>query len=157
VPFWYSLLFYWCFTKVPIGSGLTIPFLIGAETINGNRHNPITINQLLNEFQRLPVGYSISIRRCSMIGELVCSLDHGDSENEHYPSFGSLVITDFTLAPTKDYATILIKLHDLYSSNINSECFSKHHGKWQHFTDEDYEIITNGLAQQQLNRKSRDI
>nr|WP_042296372.1 hypothetical protein [Nonlabens ulvanivorans] len=72
---WYKVLYFWCYTKQPIGSGLTIPFLIGVEKEFG-RGEDYKIDDLLSEFHSIEGGdFSITIRNCQNINMDVCCLD----------------------------------------------------------------------------------
>ena len=148
MPLWYCLLYYWCYKKVPICSGLTLPFLVGAENESGIRQDQFTISELLTEFKELSNGYTVSLRRCSMINEIVCSLDDNNFEQAHYLAFQSLTIEDTSLSQINEFQLIAKQLEEDYSGRINDGNFSKHLGHWQSFTQEDKQTIAIGLKLQ---------
>lgn len=90
---WYKVLNYWCNIKTPLGSGLTIPYLIGIEREYG-RGLDFGIPELLTEFNSLEEDdFVISIRKCQNINMDVCCLDKlKDEEKAYYKRFESLYL-----------------------------------------------------------------
>lgn len=141
---WFKVLYYWCYEKTPVGSGLTIPFLIGVER-NFGRGKGFDASDLIYEFASLSSEHSIIIEDCNDIGNEVCRLEILEiQEKEYYrKSFGSLYL------PSAEYKDIqsLDELRIMFSRDyqINDKEYSINRGQWGDFNSEDLEIIENSL------------
>ena len=138
---WFRLLFYWCYEKTPIGSGLTIPYLIGSEKHINNE--TISIEELLIEFSKNETNYFVSIELCANINEYVIKLN--DTEDliqlKHYPRFGNFFIQDEKLGKLVNINKISNYLQNIYYVNIKDDKFSKIDGEFIKFTIDDLEMI----------------
>ncbi|MBU2973110.1 hypothetical protein [Zobellia sp. B3R18] len=145
---WFSLLDYWGFKKEPQGSGLSIPFLVGAELQFGDNCE-FSIENLLSEFIDIVSEYVIAIRFCDTIGELVCCLEkHTVQEKNYYRTrFGNLVLISdyFDEVKTPNQASLL--LHKKYIQEIEHGKYSLESGYWRPFSQEDICMIKNVLKQ----------
>ncbi len=140
---WYKVLYYWCYQKTPLGSGLTIPFLIGVEREFGRGEN-FNVSDLIDEFISISAEFSLVIGNCDEIGTEVCSLEIlNTQEKEYLKSFGSLYLT------SSDYRDIeeLDELKDEFKKDyqIIDKEYSITNGQWSDFSIDDMEIIENGL------------
>ena len=134
---WYRALNFWCNIKTPLGSGLTIPFLIGVEKKYG-RGDDFGIYALLEEFTSLENDFFVSIRFCDYIGMDVCSLDILDNQEErNYKNFGSLIliVDDYNHIHKIENLKELIK--NEYSTYIENNNFSLNQGTWSDFSSND--------------------
>ncbi|WP_405382320.1 hypothetical protein [Maribacter sp. LLG6340-A2] len=138
---WFKILYYWCFKKNPIGSGLTIPFLIGVEKEFGRGQNFET-NDLLNEFYLIQVIYSITIRNCQNINMIVCCLDIlNNQEKEYYKNFGSIYLEVNDYNDLKTFEDFKLKVKSEYIDYIQQNNYSINNGIWGGFTDIDLKTI----------------
>ena len=145
-PVWYRLLYYWCYEKVPVGSGLTIPFLVGAELFANEQQRKLSIPELISEFRFHKSNKVISIRYCLNIGEYIVSLDEMcENEKSHFLHFGNFYIVEEKLATLNDYQNILDVLENRYLDMISHGKFSKDYGKWKSFSDTDVHTINRVL------------
>ncbi|CAA0183006.1 hypothetical protein [Tenacibaculum maritimum] len=140
--FWYKLLYYWCFEKIPLGSGLTVPFLIGFEREYGTNVN-FSTDDLLKEFKNLDNGYIISIRYCDNIGAYVCCLDekYFVSESKYFRSFGSLFFNKADYSEKADFDDILKDFRDRYMGIISDKGYSYNEGGWTKFNKDDLNVF----------------
>ena len=139
--FYPELIEYWC---DELGRyGLTLPFLIGAERIKTNLED-FEITDLLEELRDSNEKYFIS--DCGDLGEQVIGLHKQEYANaEFYKNYGSLYINSDELEKLNSFEEICDFLENKYSSNINSEEFSKNYytGNWENFSQEDLHDIEN--------------
>jgi hypothetical protein len=138
---WFRLLFYWCYEKTPIGSGLTIPYFIG--TFKHLYNETISTEELLMEFSKNETNYFVCIEFCANINEYVIKLNDKEDliQLKHYPRFGNFFILDEKLGKFQNINKISNYLENIYSVYIKDEKFSKIDGKFVKFTINDFEII----------------
>jgi len=139
---WYNLLYFWGYLKQPLGSGLSIPFLIGAEIKFGVNSNYCT-DDLLSAFKKMDCEYVIAIRDCHNIGELVCCLEEHTVEESKYfrKRFGSLVLISEYFNEVNSFSQLLQLIEEDYMPLINQGKYSVSAGKWEAFSKEDISII----------------
>ena len=141
---WYKILYYWGFLKKPLGSGLSIPFLVGAEIQYGINSN-FSTDDLLLQFSKMNSKYAISIRYCDTIGELVCCLEEFAEEEtkSHQKRFGNLVLIADYFNQTKTLDHVLLLVEKDFMPLIKKEKYSVSYGKWSSFSQNDVSMITN--------------
>lgn len=139
----FKLLHYWCYKKIPNGSGLTIPFLIGSEKYLNN--TIISIKELLIGFSENETNYFTSIEFCGNINEYVIKLYTVEDliYLKNYPNFGKLYIQDDILVNFNNLDEISLYFEQEYSKNIKKEEYSKMFGKWVKFISDDTKMINN--------------
>ena len=139
---WYTILYHWCYNRIPLGSGLTVPFLIGFEREYGGNSNYST-DDLLKEFKNLDNGYIISIRYCDDIGAYVCCLDEKYLviERKYYKSFDSLFFNKKEYATEAVFDDVLTNFRDRYMDIIKDKGYSYNMGEWTNFTKEDMNLF----------------
>lgn len=130
---WFKYLDYWCNRKVPIGSGLSIPFLIGIELMTNEDYD---IKKFLSEIKNIKIDHQvICLRYCKYINEIVCCLDcMSENELKYYNNFDNIYfsLTDFN--NIKDYQKFENEFIEKYSDIIKNKYFSKENGNWIPFT-----------------------
>lgn len=138
---WFNVLDFWCNKRVPIGSGLTIPFLIGSDfLINGELKS---VSVFLNELQSLD-NEIFSIRNCNVIGEYVIQLnDSSDYSLNYFPKTKNLVITDENLIELYKSDKMIDFLTEKYSECLEKNLFSINYGKWEKINKTDLVMIKN--------------
>lgn len=140
---WYKILHYWCYTKQPNGSGLTIPFLIGVEKEFG-RGETYEIDDLLNEFHSIESNFSITIRNCQNINMDVCCLDTlNEQEKTYYQNFGSIYLEVNDYKESKNFKDFKLIVIPEYSYYIEQNNYSINNGLWSDFTEADLELFKN--------------
>ncbi|WP_452230024.1 hypothetical protein [Lacinutrix sp. MEBiC02404] len=140
---WYKVLYYWCFTKNPIGSGLTIPFLIGVEKKFG-RGEDYEIDDLLTEFHSIEGDFSITISNCQNINIDVCCLDIlNEQEKGYYQNFGSIYLEVNHYKESKTFNDFKLIVISEYIYFIEQNNYSVNNGLWSNFTDADLKLINN--------------
>jgi len=141
IPLWYNLLDYWCSTKVPPGSGLTIPFLIGAQANDEDYPEITSIKAMLEELETF--GKTTLIHFCNNIGEYVCCLtDLTDEEKKSYVGFGNLFLADDKLSSMSSLTQVCRYFESLYTEPMLVNRYSKNHGQWTEFTESDHELVS---------------
>lgn len=136
-----SLLYYWCYKKTPNGSGLTIPFLIGANHfLTGNK--PQVIN-LLSDLANNNHNFNIVLERCGNVNEYVLKLyNTNDSFGlNFYSNFNRLYFNDNSLTNCKNLEEVSDYFQILYSDCLNNDKFSKVYGNWVEFDPNDIYLI----------------
>ncbi|MGJ8743264.1 hypothetical protein [Polaribacter sp.] len=140
---WYKVLYYWCVTKEPVGSGLTIPFLIGVEKEFG-RGEDYKIHDLLSEFHSIEGDYSITIRNCQNINMDVCCLDILNSqEKEYFENFGSIFLQVDDYSDLDSFDDFKKAVSSEYIHYIREGNYSINNAQWSGFTDFDLDLINN--------------
>lgn len=138
---WYKLLYYWCFNKTPVGSGLTVPFLVGAERECGEAKD-FNIDDLFSEFKSLDNDYVVSVRFCNNIGALVCCLDiFEEKEKEYYKGFGSLFLDDEYFIHLDVFNDVIAFFRNDYLTIINRKKYSISNGEWTNFSKREIKLI----------------
>lgn len=128
----HKLLNYWCNEKVPNGSGLTIPFLIGAKKYLGQ--SSINILSLFQEFISNDFKNYYSLEMCDLINEYVIKWnDERDLISlKPYTNFGKLYIIDERLGQ-QNINQLSDYFEALYMEKLSFELYSKEHGLWKMF------------------------
>ena len=144
---WFKLLYYWSYLRVPNGSGLTIPFLIGAERKSSNHNDHFSIRNLIDELVHShEIRYEISIRQCNTIGTLVCSLDElVDDEKSDAMNIGNLYLFANELSELSTVEALSEYLAINFDEFIEKDQYSIERGKWTHFSIDDMIIIQKAL------------
>jgi len=144
---WFRLLHYWSYKRIPIGSGLTIPFLVGAERMFLDHANPFSIRNLIEEFvNSYEVGYDISIRQCNNIGTLVCCLEELEEDEKMYAeNIGNLFLFANELIELTTINTLSEYLEKRFNGFINNNEYSSMAGKWMVFSQDDINTIKKAL------------
>lgn len=142
---WYNVLHYWCFRKDPIGSGLSIPFLIGVEREFG-RGEDYHIEDLISELNSINSELSITIRYCSNIDMDVCCLDElTNQEKKYYKSIDSIFLAVDDYDELKTFKEFQSVVKSEYLDYVERGNYSINNGKWSGFTDDDLLLINNIL------------
>ena len=139
---WFVILDYWCNKKTPLGSGLTIPFLIGVINLaDGKLINTSDFFKLLFDKK----DEIFSIRKCNDIGEYIVQLnDKNDLPSlKYYNKFKNIYSTEKELLT--ENGEFQIKLEKIYSELIENKTFSKNNGNWNKLNDNDIKWIKNVL------------
>ena len=144
---WYKLLYYWSYSKKPIGSGLTIPFLIGAINDYSDPIDVCSIRKLIQDFADINLNnYQVSIRFCTTIGTLVCCLENLiEEELIGAKKIGNL----YLMADSLNYVSIneLVEyLENKFNDYITNANYSISNGKWNKFSKTDKETIEKVLT-----------
>lgn len=141
---WFNLLYFWGYLKQPLGSGLSIPFLVGAELQFGANDN-FSTDDLILAFIEMDSEYVIAIRDCNDIGELVCCLEeHTSEESKYYKKrFGSLVLISPYFNEIKSLDQLLWQIDKDYMPLIEQRKFSISKGNWNAFSKKDVAMIEN--------------
>lgn len=141
---WYRILDYWCNRKTPLGSGLTIPYLIGI--IYQIDCELITTNDFL-ELILTKEDKIFSIRKCDVIGEYVLQLnDENDLASlSYYTKFKNIYLTEQNLITKEN--KFEKHLDKKYTGLISRKTFSKNDGNWNKFNDDEIKWIKNVLQQ----------
>lgn len=144
-PYWYVLINYWC--RHLNRTGLTIPFIIGAQDYFLEKR-VYTIERLLEEIKDTMCSEKVVIRECSHLNEYVIGLD----ENVYpiadlYKNFGEFCIADEELEKETDYSSLVNTLTNKYEKPVVEECFSKSVSleRWIKFNDEDIKMIKDAV------------
>ncbi len=145
---WYRLLYFWSYKKIPIGSGLTIPFLFGAEKTFGGREECFNLIMLIEEFIEFDLErFNLTFRKCGNIGTLVCSLEElTDIEKRFSRKFGNLYIFSDRLKNIHTTELLIKYLSSQFSKFIDFEYYSIDSGKWSKFSTMEVEMIKSVKA-----------
>jgi hypothetical protein len=138
----FKILHYWCFKKVPLGSGLTIPFLIGVDYLN-DRVIPDSTYNKLTELNNTNLTSLISIHFCSNIQEYVVQLnDNSDKPSlAYYKKIGQIHVTGESLEIYTSLTELSSFFDLLYMEHIRKTHFSKNFGKWTVFNEDEIRMI----------------
>jgi hypothetical protein len=134
---WYTLLRFWCLKQIPLGHGLTIPFLLGAEKYFGGRE--LSISQLFDEMINYPriEGQFFTIKYCDQIDEIIIGIDElTDLELKYYRDLKGIILLHDD-QEFQNHEDLLKYLTKKYFPTITSNEFSKTQGKWSEFHDDD--------------------
>jgi hypothetical protein len=141
---WYNFLYYWSFNRTEIGSGLTLPFLIGVEFLE-NKELPKSTLQLLNEIDNNDLNILFSIHYCPNIGEYILQLNEQQDIQSlaYYKKYNSLFIGDSVLNKKQGIFEISQFLDKKYMKYILNLEFSKDSGDWRKFNNNELQMIKN--------------
>ena len=135
---WEKLIKIWCEDKGRYG--LTIPFLIGSERLNGE----MTIGSFLKEVVDSDMDYFIS--DCEDLDEYVIGL-----QKSEYAYLGSLkrigfmVLNDSDLEHIENLEELVQIMENEYQGLIDNEYYSKDYdsGEWSNFNKKDFAFIAS--------------
>jgi hypothetical protein len=140
---WYKVLNYWCNIRTPIGSGLTIPFLVGVEKKYG-RGDDFNTNLLLDEFNTIDTEQSVIVSYCNNIGMDVCSLEElSKLEKNYYKKLETLFLGVGEYKDLESFEEFKKVIYDEYLIYIEEEKYSINNGKWTDFTQIDLEWLND--------------
>ena len=124
-----------------IRNGLTIPFILGSESIIANNKDLSSVSEFVNSITNEEFPCYLSLLKCGNIGEIIIGvLDEetlnylGKKLSEYYLIFGKLVIMESTFKQTE-------KLIEIYQPKIDNKTFSVTNGKWREFSKQDLNRI----------------
>lgn len=142
-PIWFKILSHFE-KKGYIQNGVTIPFLIGSNTVLNPSGKALTITQLVNEFQIIHDPEKITIQKCGNIGEYVIGILDNETKmiiakykQNVYKNFKNFVIIDSSFDSYQDINQILKTLEDIYLKLLSEQKYSKNDGVWTGFTEID--------------------
>lgn len=141
---WYDFLYYWTFKRTVIGSGLTIPFLIGVEYLE-KEELPKSTLQLLNDIDNNKLNILFSIHYCPNIGEYILQLNEQEDIQSltYYKKYNNLFIGDSILNKKNGMVEISQFFDKRYMKNIRKLEFSKESGIWRKMNSEEIKMIKN--------------
>lgn len=142
IPFWYKLIYYWCRKKNR--SGLTIPFIIGAQNILLPEKKLMEIETLLNEIKDTQLEEKVIIHYCYDLNEFVIGLEEKDfAVSSHFHNYGSFYIGDEKTEKFGDFNKIVSEMKSTYSGFIRDGLYSKDilSSTWQPFQEKDINLI----------------
>lgn len=150
-PYWLTLISYW--VKNKNRTGLTIPFIIGAQAYF--EVNPVhrTVADLLTSIKNSNINETIVLNNCGNVSEFVLGIDNHpfslsgiEFENDNHKN-SSLKATTSTKLLGNDFNSICESLQKRYSQHINNGNYSKDNFEWKPFTDEDIKMINKAKTQ----------
>jgi len=133
---WENLIENWCNDKGRYG--LTIPFLVGAERLNGE----MTIGSLLQEIIDSDLMYFIS--SCGDLDEYVIGLQKPEyAYIDSLKKIGSLAINDSDLEDAQNIDELIAIMENEYQDFIDNGCYSKNYDteEWADFDENDLAFI----------------
>jgi len=130
--YWHRLLTHF-YNKNYYTNGLTLPYIIGSQTIIESDNQAQTIKDFFEEVKNENVY--LSVLKCGGIGELVFSISN-KSDFEIYGGFENIVDIDGLFEKDNnnihDFSNYL---QEKYGDIISQEKFSRNHfGEWEKFT-----------------------
>ena len=130
-----------------VRNGLTIPFLLGSESIIVNNKDLSSVSEFINSITNEEFPCYLSLLKCGNIGEIIIGvLDQetlnyvGKKLSEYYLVFGKLVLMESTFKQT-ELRAIKDKLIEIYQPKIDNKTFSVTNGKWCEFSKQDLNKI----------------
>lgn len=150
--YWLLLVKYWVNKKKK--NGLTIPFILGTQTINNpNNHlNKSSIKQLFTEIINSDINEIMVLEYCPDIGEYVLGLENklvpkeGNKFNCPRNNSTRIIATFNTEVLGKNLDDIIMCLEKKYMNCINDEHFSMINNKWAKYCEDDKETIEKALS-----------
>ena len=146
-PFWYRLIYHWC--RKQHNYGLTIPFLIGVQTISPLpfcEQFKIDFDTLIFELTKHQMPERIIFHYCEDLKEYVLSLDDLIYPYAaHLTTVGELCVDD---NPYSSFDKLLLQLKDEYKLTISAHFYSKNKitEKWEAYNTSDVAMIKNVLV-----------
>ena len=126
-----------------VRNGLTIPFLIGSESILNDKKELINVSEFISSVTNEEFPCYLNLLKCGNIGEIIIGiLDQetlnyfGDKLSEYYLVSGKLVILENSFEKT-ELSYIKDKLIEIYQPKIDKKTFSITNGKWSKFSKQD--------------------
>lgn len=118
-------------------NGLTIPFLLGANSIISPDEELLSVEEFVNEIIDKSLPIKISIQSCGNIGEYVIGIFDKESPAELYTNFGNLYVTDNSFSKTDTINTIKRVLIDDYQNKIDEGLFSINNREWGNYSPQE--------------------
>jgi hypothetical protein len=129
--YWHRLLTHF-YDKNYFTNGLTLPYIIGSQTITEPNNQTQTIKDFFEEVKNENIY--LSVLKCGGIGKLVFSLSN-KSDFEIYGGFENIVDIDGLFEKCNNIHDFSNYLQEKYGDIISKEKFSRNHlGKWERFT-----------------------
>lgn len=138
-----------------IHNGLTLPYLIGAIDLLEGR--TLSLKQLISELIDTQGDKRSTIMLCDHIGEYVIGILDSESEmyykkfkTNSFKIFENLIVLDSSLSNCKTVINLVNIMEQRYNQIINSKNYSKVHGQWTKFIEDDLNNIRtfkNNLSQ----------
>lgn len=139
---WFQVLIHFD-RKSYFSNGLTIPFLLGANSIINPDDKRLAIDDLFEEIIDESLPRKISLQRCGNIGEYVIGIFDNESvgylyrEKPLYKQFGNLYITDNSFSAIDNSDTIKSILISEYQNLVDSELFSINQREWGDYSEKE--------------------
>ena len=144
-PYWYQLISYW--VKDKKRTGLTIPFIIGAQQYFDSTSEPETVTELMELIKNSEIDETIILNNCPNVGEYVLGISKNaaylsgiEFKNEKNEKI-TLKATSSTKILGEDFNSICKSLEKKYKKPINEKNYSKVDFNWSPFTDGDIDMI----------------
>lgn len=132
------------------GTGLTIPFMVGALALN-NESNKLTIGELLSIIVKNDKS-EVMLRFCNEIREFILTVSSnfilGKSYIKHLEFGNLLVVPERNLKGLDELEHIIISLEIDYDKYINASNYSKRNEDWFGFDQDDQNFIIDSLKVQ---------
>jgi hypothetical protein len=148
---WYKLIYYWC--KVRNRNGLTIPFILGSESLNNSSFllSENAVKDLLEQIKNSSHKETFILQRCENVGEYVLGMN-----NEDNPMFGlevrsnstqktTLIATMDTSVLGKSFDEISDSLNRRYNDNLSKKKYSRNDFSWTEYSESDKNTIKQAL------------
>lgn len=149
-PYWFKLLDEWVNTQE--NSGLSIPFLVGAEKVifDDTKFDSDSIKKLFNSIiTNAQQDYSVTLKYCNTISAYILGLEIRSSIKENFfedeNGTSVLVILNNTFAKNSSLVEIVEFLEGEYLEHILSGKYSRQNtafGDWGAFSASDLKFIT---------------
>lgn len=124
-------------------NGLTIPFLLGANSIIRPQEKTLTVRDFFSEIIDESLPRKISLQKCDYIGEYVIgifdseSIAYSYSGKSLYQQFGNLYITDNSVSYVKESSDLESILANIYQPILDSNFFSIDSREWGDYSQKD--------------------
>lgn len=129
------------------GTGLTIPFIVGALALD-NESRKLTISELLSTIVKNDES-EVMLRFCNEIREFILTVDPnfllGKPYIKHLEFGKLLVVPERNLKGLDELKHIIISLEIDYEKYINEANYSKRNDDWLGFDKDDENFILNSL------------
>lgn len=147
-PLWFRVLEYYEKNGY-YDNGLTIPYLIGCNTIINPTRPILSLTELLNEFQNIHKPEIITIFECGNIGEFVVAildyeskLYYTESKRSIHKRFNNILVLDSSLDKCSNINQVISIMKKKYQFIIQEQKFSKNDGVWTEYTEIDRERLS---------------
>lgn len=131
---WLNVLLYFD-RKGYFSNGLTIPFLLGANSIISPGNDNLDVSGFVDEIIEESLPYKISIQRCGNIGEYVIGIFDKESPSRLYRNFGNLYITDSSFLLLNSIEEIKAILIENYQARIDAGQYSINGREWSNYSN----------------------
>ena len=147
--YWYALIKYW--SRDLKRSGLTIPFIIGAQEFADS--NKLDISSLLEEIRNTETEEKIIIRYCGDLKEYVLGLDEIAYPVAKYLNGDNFILFfDSEIEQLGKFENIKKHFTQLYGAIVFEKKYSNVLGHWEYFTEKDIEMIKQAFRSNYLIR-----